>query len=179
MWAMPCSPISCSVASLFPPEMSEQPAIPHLQWCLHVTSAAAVQSVFAHGLQPRIGPLSEQLETEPAVFMFPSWEDLHDANWLFDEAWPHESEPALLAVDVRGVSLQVEAGFEVVTHQVLGPERIRVLAPDETDWRQAMHEFFRLGGREKSLTSKEVYSMLTTDHAIIVTSAPSKRRCRP
>lgn len=159
--------------------MAEQDIQPQLQWCLHVTSSSAVHSVCSQGLQPRVGPLSVQLETKPAIFMFPSWEDLLDANWLFDEAWPHDSEPALLAVDVRGVPLQVEAGFEVVTYQALGPERIRVLAPGETNWEQAKNAFFSWGGREKSLTSTEVYALLTAHEVARSPANPSRRHPRP
>lgn len=121
---------------------------PPLSWCLHVTSSGSVQKILEQGLQPRIGPLSECIEDRPAIFMFPSWADLMDANWLFgDDIWPYETEPALLAVDVRGIDLHVYVGYEVQTYSPISADRIRVLAPGERDWQQARSVFMQLGGR--------------------------------
>lgn len=115
--------------------------------CLHVTSADAVDAILVEGLIPRIGPLSAQLESHPGIFMFPSWDDMMDANWLFDEAWPHESEPALLCVNTAGLLLDTEAGYEVVCRSVILPDRITVLAPGEFNWNAEKIRFQELGGR--------------------------------
>lgn len=118
--------------------------------CLHVTNADAIESILKNGLTPQIGPLSRQIESKPGVFMFPSWDDMVDANWLFDEAWPHASEPALLCVNTEGLVLDSEAGYEVVTREWIDPKRIAVLAPGELDWDSAKQTFSDMGGRLKS-----------------------------
>lgn len=133
-----------------------------LRVCLHVAPSTAVPSILAHGLIPRIGPLSEQLETRPAVYLFPSWPDLVDANWLFQEAWPYPCEPALLAVDTTALALDLEAGFEVVALNPIEASRITVLAPGESGWDAAERRFYDMGGRSQSLSSDEVASWLRT-----------------
>lgn len=115
--------------------------------CLHVTSADAIGSILKEGLQPRIGPLSEQVEATAAVYMFPSWDKLEDANWLFDEeAWPYDSEPALLAVDTRGLVLYSPQPYEVIVEDLIEPSRLTVLAPGESNWHHARKKFIELGG---------------------------------
>ena len=134
-----------------------------LTHCLHVTSAAALPDILRDGLEPRIGPLSVQAETRPGIFLFPSWADLMDANWLFGEAWPHESEPALLAVAVQGVELEPEAGFEVVVRTAIEPSRLTVLAPGELDWDGARQRFLSLGGRDEPLSSQDIAAWLRAE----------------
>lgn len=115
--------------------------------CIHVTSAEAIESILKEGLQPRIGPLSEQVEATAAVYMFPSWDKLEDANWLFDEeAWPYDSEPALLAVDTRGLVLYSPQPYEVIVEDLIEPSRLTVLAPGESNWHHARKKFIELGG---------------------------------
>lgn len=115
--------------------------------CIHVTSAEAIESILKEGLQPRIGPLSEQVEATAAVYMFPSWDKLEDANWLFDEeAWPYDSEPALLAVDTRGLVLYSPQPYEVIVEDLIEPSRLTVLAPGESNWHHARKRFIELGG---------------------------------
>jgi hypothetical protein len=121
-----------------------------MKYCLHVTSADAIESIMAHGLEPRIGPLSKQVETKDGIFMFLSWNDMEDANWLFDEAWPQESEPALLAINTEGLALEVEAGFEVVFRRKIDLCRITMLAPTQVAWDVAKHRFIALGGQIQS-----------------------------
>lgn len=142
-----------------PTTLGTSPASP-IKVCLHVTSAAALAAILEQGLLPQLGPLSQQVETREAIFMFPSWHDLQDANWLFDEAWPYESEPALLCVDVSGLDLDLEAGFEAVALSPIEPGRITVLAPDESNWDAAEKRFIAMGGRRESLSSKEVADWL-------------------
>lgn len=109
-------------------------ATPPLRVCLHVTSADFVPSILRDGLQQKVGPLSEQVDEQPGIFMFPTWDHMMDGNWLFNEAWPHAAEPALLAVDVTGLALDLEAGYEAVCRQAIAADRIVVLAPGELDW---------------------------------------------
>lgn len=120
-----------------------------LRFCLHVTSADAIASILKEGLTARIGPLSSQVETRPSVFMFPSWEDLENANWLFEE-WPHDSEPALLGVLTSGLDVRSEVGFEVLTHENIGLERIMVLASTESGWDACKENFLANGGKMTS-----------------------------
>jgi hypothetical protein len=130
-----------------------------LKACLHVTSAAAIPSILKSGLVAQIGPLSSQVETHPAVFLFPSWDDMMDANWLFDEdTWPHESEPALLCVNTEGLLLDAEVGYEAVFRENIPASRLTVIAPGESDWYQAENRFLELGGRKASLTEEEIFS---------------------
>lgn len=118
--------------------------------CLHVTNAAAIEAIQKEGLLPKTGPLSVQIESHPGIFMFPSWDDMIDANWLFGEAWPHDSEPALLCVNTDGLNLDSEAGFEVVYRDRIDPSRITVIAPTELDWHLAKGLFQDCGGRMHS-----------------------------
>ena len=121
-----------------------------MKFCIHVTNADAIESILKDGLIPQIGPLSAQIETYPGVFMFPSWDDMMDANWLFDDAWPHESEPALLCVNVEGLSLDSEAGYEFVSREVIHSSRITVIAPGELNWDVAKKMFVEMGGFTQS-----------------------------
>lgn len=125
-----------------------------LKCCIHITSADAIPSIMSKGLLPMIGPLSEQAGEQAGIFMFPSWNDMHDANWLFDEAWPHDSEPALIAVDTSGLEMESEAGFEVVVRTAIPAERITVLAPTEENWHLAKARFIEMGGYQNSLVVK-------------------------
>lgn len=113
---------------------------------LHVTAAAFVPRILEEGLRPSIGPLSQAIETVPAVYLFPSWEAMEDANWLF-ENWPHESPPALLAVRVDGLPLCVAdvSRFEAVCYGPVDPSRIDVLFESEDGW--TPDRFVQLGGK--------------------------------
>ena len=142
--------------------------------CLHVTSADAIDAILVEGLVPRIGPLSAQLESHPGIFMFPSWDDMMDANWLFDEAWPYDSEPALLCVNTEGLELDSEVGYEVVFREKIDPSRITVIAPGELDWDNAKRMFEASGGRVHS-NSRGVIAIEPER----VKSAPIQKRMRP
>ena len=116
-----------------------------LRACLHVTSANAIQSIRRDGLLPKMGPLSTQIESSPAIFMFPSWADMEDASWLWD-GWPHESEPALLCVDVGGLELEWEQAGEVMCMRKVEAARITVLSETEHGWPESMPLFHSRGG---------------------------------
>jgi hypothetical protein len=118
--------------------------------CVHVTSADAIESILKNGLLPSIGPLSKKLEKSPGIFMFPSWDDMMDANWLFDESWPHASEPALLCVNTEGMYFSGAIGYEVVFREKIDPDRITVIAPGEDNWDAAKFMFKHLGGQIES-----------------------------
>jgi hypothetical protein len=120
--------------------------------CLHVTAAEHLPSILASGLLPRVGPLSQRLEEPPAIWMFPYWECIEDANWLWDN-WPYASEPALLAVDTRGLDLQTDVYYEVAAFEAIEPSRIRVLSPTEMNWKK--EDFFALGGLPSAKTDPQ------------------------
>lgn len=131
--------------------------------CIHVTSAEAIQAITQSGLKPMLGPLSSQIETQPAIFMFPSWESLEDANWLFDE-WPYESEPALLAVDTTGLVLESPQPYEVVVRKPIPPSRIKVLAPGEENWNEAKRKFIEMGGLNNPGDTPAIEPLETNEH---------------
>lgn len=118
--------------------------------CIHVTCKAAVESILAKGLEPRLGPLSSQLEGVPGIFMFPSWADMTDAEWLFGDAWPYDTEPVLVAVNTVGLVLDVDAGYEVISRNPIDASRVSLLAPSEDDWDLAKEKFIGMGGRENA-----------------------------
>lgn len=118
-------------------------------YCIHVTSAAAVDSIMKTGLQPRIGPLSEQVEGSPAIYMFPDWESLEDANWLF-ESWPYDSEPALIGVNTTGLVLYSSQPYEVAFDKAIEPSRLKMLAPGEDNWVNARRLFLAQGGQTRA-----------------------------
>lgn len=117
--------------------------------CLHVTAKESLESILKQGLIPRVGPLSAQIGDPPAVWMFPYWECIEDANWLWD-AWPYDSEPILLAVLTEGLDLMDEASYEVASFSIIEASRIRVLSDSELDWRK--EDFLALGGLLKSVS---------------------------
>lgn len=118
-------------------------------YCIHVTSAAAVDSIMKTGLQPRIGPLSEQVEGSPAIYMFPDWESLEDANWLF-ESWSYDSEPALIGVNTTGMVLYSSQPYEVSFDKAIEPSRLKILAPGEDNWVNARRLFLARGGQTRA-----------------------------
>ena len=122
-----------------------------LKFCLHVTSPSRIKSILKTGLEPRVGVLSEQAGEMPGIFMFPSWEAMNDANWLFDEGvWPYEDEPALLCVDVSGIALDCDVDYEVICRTTIAKERIRVLTVNEDDWMSQKEVFLKIGGMESA-----------------------------
>jgi hypothetical protein len=122
-----------------------------LKFCLHVTSPSRINSILKIGLEPRVGVLSEQAGEMPGIFMFPSWEAMNDANWLFDEGvWPYEDEPALLCVDVYGIALDCDVDYEVICRTTIPKERIMVLTVNEDDWMSQKEFFLQIGGMESA-----------------------------
>ena len=127
------------------PERSE--LLRPLKACLHVTAQEHLPSILDRGLELRVGPLSKCLEEPPAVWLFPHWECLEDAQWLWD-AWPYESEPVLLAVNTEGLELMRDADYEVASYAPIEPWRIQVLADTQFGWRK--EDFVALGGLQSA-----------------------------
>lgn len=136
--------------------LTHNPLLGPVAWCIHVTPITSIDSILSNGLEPRIGPLSQQMENALRIYMFPSWEDLENAHWLFDEGWPYEEEPALLAINTQGIALNYDTGFEVSYQEVIETSRIHVLAPNELHWDSAKALFLSYGGNERSFDRRVI-----------------------
>lgn len=124
--------------------MSTTPAL-----ALHVTALEHLESILENGLKAQIGPLSSALESVNAVYVFPSWDAMLDANWLY-ENWPYESEPVLLSVDVSEIPAQnicAANQAELVVYQDVPTHCIKVLAPSEENWPESLQAFLDGGGK--------------------------------
>lgn len=115
---------------------------------LHVTPLEHLDSILEKGLKMQIGQMSEALETEPAVYLFASWESMVDANWMF-ENWPYESEPILLAVKLDEIdpsNIEYNKGYEMIISQDIPPAATTVLQAHEREWTSKIGEFVAMGG---------------------------------
>tara|TARA_Y100000780_G_scaffold223601_1_gene234111 strand:+ start:319 stop:693 length:375 start_codon:yes stop_codon:yes gene_type:complete len=94
----------------------------------HVTLAENLTSILREGLQPRIGERSAALgEDVPRVYLFPSREDCETAlsSWLgecFEDVEEHGL--LILAIDVDGLTLDSDVGYEMTTSDTIEPARI-------------------------------------------------------
>lgn len=93
----------------------------------HVTTLDSLDAIRSSGLEPRIGPRSEELgEPEPAIYLFPSLEDVETAlsNWL-GEWFEDDVSLVVLEIDLLGVqATQATGQFEITTPEALAPHRI-------------------------------------------------------
>ncbi len=94
----------------------------------HVTPIGNLALILERGLQPQIGDRSTEMgEATPSVYLFPDLETCEDAlaNWLGDcfETEP-ESELAILEIDVTGLTLESNVGFELACQEIINPSRI-------------------------------------------------------
>jgi len=94
----------------------------------HVTPIENLPSILERGLQPQIGDRSAALgEATPNIYLFPDLETCEDAlaNWLGD---CFETEPenglAILEIDVIGLTLDSNVGFELACQEPINPSRI-------------------------------------------------------
>ena len=91
----------------------------------HVTTVDALPSILQDGLQPQIGPRSEELgESVAQVYMFGSREDMDNAlsNWLGESL--EDEELAIIAIarkDAPSATHQ-EGQFEWLSTQAIGQE---------------------------------------------------------
>lgn len=91
----------------------------------HVTSLESVPSILRNGLIPRIGPRSSEAgETEPGVYLFPTYEAVEDAlmNWLGDQ-FPDDANLVLLRIrlpyDATTWLVVTDADYEVVSREAI------------------------------------------------------------
>lgn len=92
----------------------------------HVTEKNNLDSIMNHGLQPRVGPRSEELgEKEAAVYLFPDLESVENAlmNWLGAE-FDDDSELVILKIDHEGLTLKQNTGYEWMTLEKIDQKKI-------------------------------------------------------
>lgn len=88
----------------------------------HITPLSEVPNIMRDGLLPRVGPRSQEAkETEPGIYLFPSYEAVEDAltNWL-GELFPDEVELAILKILIpndKVSQLVSRVGYEYVSLQ--------------------------------------------------------------
>lgn len=131
---------------------------------LHVTALEHLPFILTQGLKPQIGPLSARLECVPAVYLFPTWDAMLDAQWLYEE-WPYESEPVLLAVDLNSIQIDCEnltSSYETVLYESVPAGAIRVLQHHERDWSSKQQDFLEMGGRKSGIGLPEPDSTRST-----------------
>ncbi len=93
----------------------------------HVTPIESLMSIFQQGLIPAIGPRSAALgEGAPRVYLFPSRADCEAglAGWLGDEFDCDEVQLAILEIDITGVQLESDVGWEIAATELILPERV-------------------------------------------------------
>lgn len=95
----------------------------------HVTPVENYNSIMVNGLVPQIGDRSAGLETQPAVFLFPTEEDMDTAlsSWLGNE-FEDYAENELVSLEVLLPDTFVtysDVAYEVSVTEVIPPELIR------------------------------------------------------
>lgn len=109
----------------------------------HVTTEKALPGILEAGLLPQIGERSAQLgESEPAVFLFSSFENMENAlwNWLgevFDEeeerTGEHVGHVALRVLLPDGFAVPPDEMYEIAYPDAIPPENIQVMWEYEID----------------------------------------------
>lgn len=87
----------------------------------HLTTDSNLANIMAEGLAPAIGPRSLDLgEPEPAVYLFPTLEDLESAlgNWL-GEYFEEDEVLHVLKVDITGFAIGQEVEWEYKCFDVI------------------------------------------------------------
>jgi len=118
---------------------------------LHVTPRTNLPSIRLNGLVPQAGPRASQLNEQPGIWLFPDWQALDDAQWLWD-LFPEDEALAIIAVDLGACPhVPTEVGYEVVIRHQIAPAAIAVLCEDVEDTthgedaaRRAWHNACRL-----------------------------------
>lgn len=155
---------------------SEPYIISDIHLYYHVTLMENVPSIRKNGLLPQVGERSEELgETEEAIYLFPSKEDMDNAlmNWLgewYNEKYREDCDLAILEVRLpKEISvIDEEVGYEVVYKEKIPAEciryfdemgkeldnersRFRVMKPEE------IGDIFHVGTMDLSQKSKFSY----------------------
>lgn len=102
-----------------------------MQYAYHVTAAKNLPSIAAYGLLPRIGPNAKLLkEPKPAIYLFPTIEDLETAwdTWLGD-LFDVDEQVALLKVELTGPT-HSEVEYELMVFEPIPVAQIELLTRD-------------------------------------------------
>lgn len=101
---------------------------------LHVTPASNLPSILSGSLKPYVGERSIAIERTPAVWLFPDWASLEDAQWLY-ELFEDDDQLAVLLVDITDLEVvrNERAGYEMSVRSPILADRLRVLCEDIDD----------------------------------------------
>jgi len=98
----------------------------------HVSSANNIASILTYGLIPSVGARSVAMgEESPAIFLFPSLDDLENAldNWLGSEI--DDEIFALFEVIIPPhIESEVTTGYEISVYTTIPAEYITLLSDD-------------------------------------------------
>lgn len=101
-----------------------------MQTLFHVTPVSNVKSIMREGLVPKIGLLSEGVENEERVYLFPTYEDCETAlgQWLgaeYDDLLPPDERVVSLRVELPDDFPLVETcEYERVSYQKICPKHL-------------------------------------------------------
>lgn len=95
----------------------------------HVTPISNLNSIMKVGLIPKIGERSEGIESEPGIFLFPTYEDCETAlgQWLgreFDEIEPYEELVTLKIELPINFPLEETCEWERISRKKIEPKYI-------------------------------------------------------
>ena len=100
----------------------------------HVTTDESLDSILKEGLKPLIGQRSEKIESRPAVYLFPSIDDLTDAlyGWLGNEFEDYEGDLHTLKVNIPdNFEVEKTCGYEVCAYKPIPPQYITYLRKED------------------------------------------------
>ncbi|GCD60205.1 hypothetical protein WSS15_20970 [Acetobacter pasteurianus] len=99
----------------------------------HVTPAENLPSIMRNGLEPRIGPRSEDLgEKYKAIYLFPNVEAMENAlgNWMA-EAFDDDETLAVIHVSLPSGTFQHNTGYEIEVTARIPPDRIEIICEND------------------------------------------------
>lgn len=122
----------------------------------HVTPATNWPSIASQGLLARVGPRSESMKEQPAVFLFPDLDSCHVAlsSWLGDEFEEVPEDGLLiLEVDISGLPYQQSVEFEKEVVTDIPVDRVRRVVGE--DWNQVPDKVLEMLHQGAEVTSRE------------------------
>lgn len=93
----------------------------------HVTPISNYHSIMERGLIPQVGERSKQLDEEPGIFLFPTYEDCETALWQWLGEAYEDLEEELITLEVRlpnNFRLDVTGDWEVCSRYPIEPQYI-------------------------------------------------------
>jgi hypothetical protein len=96
----------------------------------HTTLVSNLESIMENGLIPQVGERSKKLKEDPAVFLFPTYEDCIDAlgNWLGEEFDAIEPYQEVITLEINlpdNFPLEESVGYEKFSKQTIPPQFIK------------------------------------------------------